>query len=184
MSRGFPTGVIIVETLAAGPRPPGLSLPMAGIGPPARRQHTFDWTQDPSGHPVGKTAAGAFVGNVLGLAAGLAVARQCIFVDEHDDIDTTCSNGGTTGVSLVAFALPVMGSALGAHLGGRTGASTGRILPGIVGASLAVLPGYIFSLSTVGDGVREMNVVGQAFLLVGTPVLTTLADRLYRRLRN
>jgi hypothetical protein len=77
-----------------------------------------------------------------------------------------------------------MGSALGAHFGGSTSVSVGRWIPALLGASMAIFPGYAFSLTTVGGGVAATNGAGAAFLLVGTPLFTTLADRLYRTLRN
>jgi hypothetical protein len=83
-----------------------------------------------------------------------------------------------------ALALPALGSALGAHLGGRTQASEGRWIPALVGAGLALLPGYGFSLSTVGSGVQATNTAGMVFLVAGTPLFTAVADRLYRRLRQ
>jgi len=61
--------------------------------------------------------------------------------------------------------------------------SVGKLVPALVGAGMGVLPGYIFSLSTVGDGVQTMNAVGKVFLVVGTPLLTSLADKMFRALR-
>lgn len=150
----------------------------------ARTRASFDWTQDPAGHSFGRTFLGAAAGNALGLAAGLAVGRQCVFVEEGtEEIDFSCGNAGVAGAGLAAVALPAVGGAVGARLAGGTDRSRGRLVPAVVGGAMGVLPGYIFSLSTVGGGVETMNAVGVGFLLVGAPLITTVADRLFRTLR-
>ena len=124
-------------------------------------------------------------GNLLGLAAGLAVGRECIYIEERTkEIEQSCSHMGVAGAGLSAFALPALGSALGARWGGRTNTSQGNLIPALMGAGMMIFPGYIFSLMTVGDGVQTMNQVGRGMLLVGTPALVTLADRMFRKLRD
>lgn len=151
---------------------------------PGPGRPTFDWSMDPEGHRFGRAFLGAAAGNAVGLAAGLAVGRQCVFIEDRtDEIEFSCGDAGVAGVGVAAVALPALGSALGARVLGRTDRSRGRLVPALVGAGMGVLPGYIFSLSTVGDGVGTMNAVGKAFLLVGTPLLTALADRMHRTLR-
>ncbi|HSM60062.1 MAG TPA: carboxypeptidase regulatory-like domain-containing protein [Longimicrobiales bacterium] len=171
-----PYGVIVVVT--TGSR---MGVPSAAT---ARPRRTFDWSQDPEGHSFFRTALGAAVGNAAGLAAGLAVGRECIYVDELKEIDRSCGKPGVVGAGLAAVLLPALGSALGARMGGRTDVSVGRTVPALIGAGMMIVPGYAFSLSTVGDGVQTMNTVGRVLLVAGTPVVVTLADRLYRRLRD
>ena len=176
-------GVILIATTNAASRMGAMS-PASSMLVRSRRS-TFDWEQDPNGHSFLRTFLGAAVGNAAGLAAGLAVGRQCVYIEEGtDEIATSCSNAAVAGVGVVAFALPAMGSALGAHYGGRTSVSAGRWVPAVIGAAMAIFPGYAFSLSTVGGGVSATNNAGKAFLLVGTPLFTTLADRFYRKLTN
>ncbi len=175
-------GVILIET-----RPPGRGLsdprerPVIPLSAP---RLTFDWGQDPEGHDLLKTVAGAFLGNAVGLVAGLAVARQCIDIDAKDEIVTTCGGLGVMGSGVAAFALPALGGAIGARWGGGTSTSVGRLLPALVGASMMLFPGYAFSMSTVGDGSAAENAVGHAFLVVGAPLVVTFADRLFRSLRG
>lgn len=175
-------GVILIATTSGGTR---MGAP-AGPGLMVRsRRSTFDWEQDPNGHDFLRTFLAAAAGNAAGLAAGLAAGRRCVYVEDGTrEIATRCSNAGVAGVGVAAFALPAMGSALGAHFGGSTSVSVGRWVPALIGAGMAIFPGYAFSLTTVGGGVEATNNAGKAFLLVGTPLLTTLADRLYRRLRE
>ncbi|MDP2958634.1 MAG: hypothetical protein Q8N53_19575, partial [Longimicrobiales bacterium] len=117
-------------------------------------------------------------------AAGLEAGRRCVYVEDGTgELDTKCSTAGVVGAGLVAVALPALGSALAVRWGGATDISVGRLVPALIGATMAVLPGYGFTLTTVGGGVGETKAVGFAILLVGTPLLTTAADRLYRTLR-
>ncbi len=175
-------GVILIATTNAALRPDAQS---AGSGMFVRSSRTsFDWEQDPNGHHFLRAFLGAAAGNAAGLAAGLAAGRHCVYVEDvTNEVATRCSRAGVAGVGLVAFALPAMGSALGAHIGGGSSVSVGRWIPALVGAGLALFPGYAYSLSTVGDGVRTSNAAGKAFLIVGTPLVTALADRLFRKLR-
>ncbi len=177
---GAMDGVVLLETGT------GADGVQAGrrIAPRRPRRTSFDWSQDPQGHNFARTFLGAAAGNALGLAAGLAVGEQCVFVEERtDEIDFKCNNAGVAGAGLAAVTLPAIGGALGAQFAGRTTLSKGRVLPAVIGGAMGVLPGYIFSLSTVGGGVQTMNAVGVTFLLVGAPVITTFADRIFRSLR-
>ena len=176
---GAPNGVILIAT--TGSR--GTLFPRSTRRLSTSRS-TFDWDQDPQGHPFLKTFLFSAAGTALGLAAGVEVGRQCIFVEDRtQELDSSCSQAGTAGVSLAAVALPALGAALGARIGGATDRSRGQLVPALLGAGLAIVPGYIYSLVTVGNGVDASNAAGKAFLLVGTPLVTTLADRLYRSLR-
>ncbi|MDA0329874.1 MAG: carboxypeptidase-like regulatory domain-containing protein [Gemmatimonadetes bacterium] len=185
-----PNGVVLIETrfMVARPAPVdvGVGNPVPGAGQPfvSRARSSFDWDQDPAGHPFARTFVGAVIGNAIGLTAGVSVGRQCVFIEDRTlDIAFSCGNAGVAGVSAAAIALPALGSAMGAHFGGRTQLSTGKLVPAMVGAAMGVLPGYIFSLSTVGEGVQTMNTIGKVFLVVGTPLLTSLADRMFRGMR-
>lgn len=177
-------GVILVETRymrASTPTSPGTPGRTGFV--PARRS-SFDWSQDPAGHSFGRTFVGALLGNAAGLAAGVAVGRQCVFIEDRtQDIEFSCGNAGVAGAGFAAVALPALGSALGANLLGRTERSSGRFVPSVVGGAMGAVPGYIFALATVGEGVETMNAVGKGFLILAPPLLTTVADRLYRSLR-
>lgn len=176
-------GVLLIET-----RPPGRSSrsgddrPMVPIGL-ERRRMTFDWAEDPSGHHTTRVAAGALLGNALGLAAGVAIAQRCIEVDDRDQIVTTCSFAGNAASVVSALALPALGGALAARFGGGTELSVGRMVPALIGAGMMLFPGYAFSMSTVGGGTEAANAIGATFLIVGAPLLVTVADRLFRTLR-
>ena len=148
------------------------------------RRTTFDWEQDPAGHPFWRALALSAVGSTAGLVAGREVWRRCVYVDAVTrEQERTCPRPEVAAMGAVAVALPALGSALGAHFGGRTEGSQGRWVPAVLGATLALLPGYGFTLATVGNGVEATNTAGMVFLVAGTPLFTALADRLYRTLR-
>lgn len=176
---GATYGVILVAT--TGSR--GTLFPRGGRRT-ASTQATFDWANDPEGHPFLRTFLASAAGTAIGLAAGREVGRQCIYVEERtQELDSSCSQAGTAGVSVAAVVIPALTSAVGARYGGTTATSRGRFVPAAMGAGLAIIPGYIYSLVTVGDGVGASNAVGTTFLLLGTPLVTTLADRLFRSMR-
>jgi len=160
----------------------------AGTGSPSllvrSRRTTFDWEQDPAGYPFWRALALSAVGGTAGLLAGREAWRRCVYVDDVTrEQERTCPRPEVAAMGAAALALPALGSALGAHLGGRTGASQGKWVPAVLGATLALLPGYGFSLVTVGNGVAATNTAGTLFLVAGTPLFTALADGLYRTLR-
>ncbi|HSW29523.1 MAG TPA: carboxypeptidase regulatory-like domain-containing protein [Longimicrobiales bacterium] len=179
---GAPYGVILVTTSA------GRRATVGGAGDPSllvrSRRTTFDWERDPAGHPFWRALALSAVGSTAGLAAGREAWRRCVYVDAVTrEQERTCPRPEVAAMGAVAVALPALGSALGAHVGGRTEGSQGQWVPAVLGATLALLPGYGFSLATVGNGVEATNNAGMIFLVAGTPLFTALADRLYRRLR-
>ena len=175
-------GVLLIETRTPGLDRTGGDRAYASLG--LRGRTTFDWSEDPAGHSLARTMTGAFVGNGVGLALGIVLGRQCIQVDDKHQIVTECGFAANGAAALAAVALPALGSALGARLGGGTDASVGKLLPAMVGAGMMIFPGYAFSMSSVGGGTEVANFIGHTFLLVGVPVLTTLADRLFRSLRD
>lgn len=144
---------------------------------------SFDWSLEPVGHNTKRTFLGAFAGNALAMAGGIAIARQCIGIDAKDEIVTDCSGGATAGVGLAAVVLPALGASFGGAWGGATDRSKGSFGAATLGAAISVLPGYAFSLATVGPESGTVNAIGYAFLLVGVPAAVTIADRLFRNTR-
>ena len=167
-------GVILVETRRPGPR---RNTAFEELAP-----RNFDWSLDPQGHPLAKSLSYATLGNAVGLAAGIAVARQCIEVADRQ-IRGGCGTLNTALAAGFAILSPAVASALGARLGGTTATSKGRLLPAALGAGLVLVPGYAFSLSTVGEGSETVQTVGSVMLVAGVPLASALLDRLYRKLR-
>ena len=148
-----------------------------------QRRSEFDWSRDPVGHPLLRTSVWAFVGNAAGLAAGVAIGHRCIGVDDRDQIATSCGLAGDAAAILAAMVLPATAAALGARWGGGTSISRGRFIPALLGAGMMIFPGYAFSMASVGSGSEGANAAGAVMLVLGTPLLVTLADRMFRDLR-
>ena len=176
-------GVILITTQRPGVRRAADDILAAEpyVTPSSRH---FDWELDPPGHSTRRAFAGAFLGNAIGIGAGVLVANQCIGVDRKDEIVTSCSSAGTAGVALSALALPAIGSALGARWAGGTDRSVGSFGAAAFGAALGLVPGYAFTLATQGAESGVINAVGYTFLFAAVPVVVTGADRLFRKLRG
>lgn len=178
----YGTGALYGVMLITTRRPP-VPGRFAGQDPESSLT-SFDWSMDPAGHQTRRVLLSGFVGTSVGLGVGLAVARQCIGIDEKSEIVTTCTAPWTAGAGLAALAAPALAGALAARWGGQTDTSVGRWVPSAASALLVLVPGYAFALSTQGGAESEVaNVVGGAILVGGVPIFLTLADRLFRKLR-
>jgi len=104
-------------------------------------------------------------------------------VDDKNQIVTSCGGATDALAILGAMALPALGGAVGVRLGGSTEGSVGRLLPAMVGAGMMLFPGYAFSMSTVGGGSAAANAIGNTLLVVGPPLVLSVADRLFRNTR-
>lgn len=128
----------------------------------------------------------SFLGNAVGLAAGLAMGRQCV---EFDDLATdvfasNCDQLTTAGSGIAAITLPLAGGALGARMGGGTPISHGRFFPAMASGAIALLPGYAMVSASQENTTSPSFRAGQLFGLLGIPVAVTLADRLFRKCRE
>jgi len=151
---------------------------------PGELRGGWNWDLEGSTHPTVKVFLYSFLGNAVGLAAGLAAANQCVEFDRlaGDVFDSSCGRWGTLGARSAAISFPVMGAALSARLAGRTRFSHGRFWPTALAAGVALLPGYAIASSSTVDGFQGTTWVSRVILLLGVPAATTVADYMYRRL--
>ena len=173
-------GVITIETKL-------WSSPAERESIPAHlRGGVYDWRWEGGAHPTGRTFLSTSLVNALGVAAGLAVADRCIEFDElaRDVFASRCGGWGTAGSWGAAVALPLLGSALAARLGGGTASSRGRPLPAIAAGAVALLPGYAMMSSASERRSSPTFRAGQVMVLVGIPAAVTIADRLFRSRRE
>lgn len=147
-----------------------------------RGPQRYDWSLEEASHRTGRVFLGSAVGNAAGLAAGVALASRCIGFrgPDEDALFTDCNATTTMAVTAAAVALPALGSALGARLGGRTDRSRGSLGPAMIGAAVALVPGYAMGISGQRDETGFLEGLGIVTLTVAVPVLTTLTDRLFR----
>jgi len=178
----FGTGALYGALMIETRRPSGAAETRTVL--PGRE--AFDWSTDAGGHSTAIVLLSTAAANAAGLAAGLAAAKQCLSLraPSNDGLITDCEMIPTLGVGVAAMLLPALGSSLASRWTGRTELSEGRFVPALVGAGMTVLPGYALILSGQRNDSDGMVGLGYAILVVGTPVITTAADYLFRRLRG
>lgn len=180
---GSQNGVLVIETK--------LKAPAAGVGPsalpadPGSPGDHYNWALEPAGHPTWRTLGATAVGNAAGLALGLWTADQCVDFDRlHMDLfNSTCGGAAGAGTRLAALALPVLGSTLAARFAGRTDLSQGSWRETAAFSLIMLVPGYVLAGTGFGEKGSRSVYVGKAMLAFGVPIVTTLADRIYRQIR-
>lgn len=171
---GMRTGqsVLLVETQRARPvRQNDLSTLMTG----------FDWTGEQEPYPWLQVFGSSFVANALGLGIGLVLADRCLSTPEASTLAlrTRCRGLATAGASILPIALPALGGSVAARWAGQTERSRGRIFPSMVTSGMILTGGYLLLIS--GDGASQT--AGTVVLSIGVPVVLTLSDRIFRKLR-
>jgi hypothetical protein len=174
-------GVLLIETktyTTEKQRAGGGRRPM-----PGELGGSWNWDLEGSSHPTAKVFLYSFLGNAAGLAAGLALAQQCVEFDRLavDVFNSSCGRWGTLGARGAALTIPVLGASTAARWSGRTDFSHGRFWPTALAAGVALLPGYAIASSSTVDGFQGTTWVSRFVLLFGVPAATTLADYMYRR---
>ncbi len=169
-------GVLLIETRRP-PRPRARGPELAG----STEATLFDWSEESSPYAWKRAVATSFVANAVGVGTGLILAHQCLWRTEAGSLGlrTRCGGAATTGIGFLALGLPALGSALAAQWGGATDRSVGRVTPMSLTAALGLASGYILII----HGSDASQVAGTVVLGLGVPVLTTLADRIFRALR-
>lgn len=172
-------GALIIETRRPG-RNPNEEARRRVLGP-----QRYDWSLEPAPHRTGRVFLGSAVGNAAGLAAGMAVANRCIGFRgrDKDALFTECSATTTMMVTATAVALPALGSALGARLGGETERSHGTLGAALIGAAVAIIPGYALGIAGQREDTEFLEGLGLVTLTVAVPLVATLTDRLFRKER-
>ena len=169
-------GALVIET-----RRPGLN-PDEDVRRRVLGPQRYDWSLEPAPHRMGRVFLGSAAGNAAGLAAGMAIASRCIGFKgrEEDVLFTDCSATTTMMVTATAVALPALGSALGARLGGETDRSRGTLGAALIGAAVTLIPGYALGIAGQREETEFLQGLGIVTLTVAVPLVATLTDRLFR----
>jgi hypothetical protein len=170
---GATYGALVIETRRSGIVQP--DAPATPSGFPA-----WDWSREAEGHPTWRSMAGAGVGSVVGTAVAL-FAVGCF--PGSSEPTGPCVHDLGTGAAVGALALPLVGSVFGARRMGRTGASAGRWLPGLAMAAVPAALGYALYRQGVDSDFDGERRIGGVLVVLGTPLVSTLADHLFRRRR-
>lgn len=173
-------GVLLIETRT------GASVAGMAEEERIRRGGTYDWSLESDDYPWFKVFATSFVGNALGLTLGYAAGSQCLNFGGLSDVvfNPECGGLATAGATTVMFAAPVFGSSFAAGWAGQTDLSKGRLLPSVIAATLAVVPGFILVAAADNEAFAGAEAIGWVTLTLGVPAFTTIADRLFRNVRG
>jgi len=173
-------GVILIETVSGGAP---LSQPGENRSPPYR-DRTYNWALESEPYPWARAFGTAFAANAAGLLAGYAVSRTCLSFDDLSQHFTgaRCGALGNAGSRLFLYAAPQMGVG---YLTGRVGAtdlSRGSMWTNAVAGSIMAAPGIVLAVTGDKDGFPASTEIGIFMALIGAPVATVVADRLFRRI--
>ncbi len=173
-------GVILIETRVWPQKEEREAIPAH------LRTGTYDWSLELEGHSWKRVLASSFVGNALGVAAGLAVADRCVRFDElaTDLFASDCHNWATAGSWAAALSFPLVGAALGARFAGATPVSRGKFLSAMLSGAVALVPGYALASAAQRDTSSPSYKGGQIMVFVGIPLAVTGADHIFRKFRG
>ncbi|MDE0257096.1 MAG: TonB-dependent receptor [Gammaproteobacteria bacterium] len=144
----------------------------------------FDWSLEEERYGWERVFASSFVGNAVGLAVGLGLANQCLEIDTGlGGLRPRCTGILTTGTGILALALPSAAGGYSAGWAGQTDRSKGRFLPAALGSAMAATAGYLLLIEGRSNEAGAAETAGIVLLAVGTPLMTTVADRIFRVLR-
>ena len=163
-------GVLLIETR----RPPTPNRPADATVQSA----IFDWSGEARPYPWKRVFASSFVANAVGVGVSLALADQCFWRAEAGSLGlrTSCGGAATAGIGFLSLALPAIGGGLAAQWGGTTPFSQGRLTPASLASGIGVASGYMLLIHGTGSS----EVLSAVVLGLGVPVMTTLADRIFR----
>jgi hypothetical protein len=169
----------------------GVLLVETRQGPRARRtvggrpvMTGLDWSLEASPYRWGRVLGGSVVGTAAGLGVGLLIGDQCLHLDNGiRGLRSKCNALATVGAGFIVLALPAVGGSTAAHWAGATERSEGRILPSALLGTLAAGGGYFLILHGESNHSDAYRTAGVVLLTVGTPLVTTVGDRICRGLR-
>jgi hypothetical protein len=124
---------------------------------------------------VGASLAGVAL-NVGLVYAGL---NKCVEPDESDISPYAC--GGM--IAAAAGMMTGTVSGLITTWAGTTGSSRGRTFPSLAAGVLSAVTGYVLLLNGENHDSDVSRTAGLAVLTVGTPVMLTLTNRVFRQVR-
>jgi hypothetical protein len=174
---GASWGVLLIET-RTGPR-------RRGPAADPRIVSGFDWSAEQQPYRWKAVLGSSLVGNALGLGIALMVANKCLKPNTNGllGVRSDCGPLITMGAGFVTLGLPSVAGSAAARWAGATVRSRGRLLPSAVLGSLAGASGYLFLVRGETGESAAAGKVGAVILTIGTPLLMTLSDRVFRALR-
>lgn len=148
----------------------------------------YDWSLEEESHPWAKVLGSSVLANAAGVGLGYLVLKQCVSSEPTTHgrrFTSRCGDLGTISTGVFALSLP---GAIGGVASSRTGStrqSRGRYFPAAMAGLISTTAGYVMVMHAEDVEYKNdsLRIVGLLTMTVGTPLLLTLADRLFRGLR-
>jgi hypothetical protein len=168
-------GVLLVETRTG--LAPGRTGRSATMSP-------FDWAQEAEPYPWSRVLATSFVGNAIGLGLAYLPVAYCSHAWTGSlTRRARCHPWVATGVGFAAIGLPGLAGGASATWAGTTERSQGHRGRSMSLGTLSNGAGALLLFTARSQGSDARQVAGLAVLALGTPLVVTLSDRFFRRLR-
>ncbi len=158
----------------------------------------YDWGSKNETHPSARAFLGAALGNTVGLLLSSKIGGKCFnWFDMSREIrELDCGGVEKAFAHIGGMALPALGAGFGTHFLGVTDLSRGRPMIAAAAATSALSLGLGVMTTTgsrrVGNWERNNNsdklnvqeVIGGILVGFAAPAMATLADYLFRSLRD
>jgi hypothetical protein len=164
------TGVILLETRQG--------IMSDASAAPATRITGFGWSE-PRPYPWVRVVGASLAGVALNVGLVYAGLNKCVEPDESDISPYAC--GGM--IAAAAGMMTGTVSGLITTWAGTTGSSRGRTFPSLAAGVLSAVTGYVLLLNGENHDSDVSRTAGLAVLTVGTPVMLTLTNRVFRQVR-
>lgn len=150
------------------------------------RGGVYNWSLEVESHSWKRVLLSSFVGNAVGVLAGLRLADECVRFDElaTDLFASDCDDWATAGAWGAALTFPLLGASVGARYAGSTPLSRGKFLSSMLSGAVAMVPGYALAAASQRDISSPSFKAGQLMVFLGVPLAVTVADRIFRKFRG
>ncbi len=167
-------GAIVIET-RSGARDPDARLRAAG--------GAYDWALESRPYPWLGTFAAAAVANAAGLFVGYTLSDGCLRFESLSAhlASSDCGFARSAASRLALYGLPQAATGWATARFGSTDLSRGDPWKNALAAGMVAVPGLVLALTREEDGFPGSRGLGVAMVVVGAPLASTLADRLFRR---
>ena len=148
----------------------------------------YDWSLEEESHPWAKVLGSSILASTAGVGLGYLVLKQCVTSESTTygrRYTSRCGDLGTISTGVAALSLP---GAIGGAVSSRTGTtmqSRGRYFPAAMAGLISTTAGYVMVMRAEDAEYKSdsLRIAGLLTMTVGTPLLLTLSDRLFRALR-
>jgi len=171
-------GVLLIETRTGVRRAQPREVERLPVG--------FDAALEQRPYPWARVLGSSILANAIGVGLGLVLADQCLRISDtgFEGLRIRCPAGTAVAAGFGSLAVPAIAGSFAAQWAGSTDRSRGRVLPSAALAATTVTLGYLLVVQGHGGRSDVARTAGRIVLVLGAPVIVTLADRGLRALRS